>query len=100
MKKFTLIVALLLAASPVAAQVATSNAQTSGGQAGQSASSQASTIGAICIEEMTATFCSVASGANSGGFQSRGSSGGAGSNTPSGATPTCGDEWPANELCD
>ena len=62
MKKLAMIAALLLATSPVEAQVATSNGQElSGGQIGQSAASQAPTTGVICEEEMTATFCNVVS---------------------------------------
>jgi hypothetical protein len=56
MKKLALISALLLAASPVAAQVAMSNGQQqTGGQGGQSAPTQAPTTGVFCFEEMTAT---------------------------------------------
>ena len=42
---------LLLALSPVAAQVATSNGQQSAGRAGQSTGPQAPTTGVICIEK-------------------------------------------------
>jgi hypothetical protein len=108
MKKLAFIVALLLAASPAAAQGTTSNNQQSvqGGPSvpseGQSSGGQ--TTGVVCTEEMTATFCNVPTGPNTNGYQSSGgsgSSGGAGSNTPSvsPATPLCGIEPPANELC-
>jgi hypothetical protein len=53
MKKLALIAALLLAASPAAAQVATSGQQQSGSQGGQSAPTQAPTTGIFCDEEMT-----------------------------------------------
>jgi hypothetical protein len=101
MRKIALIAAVLLAASPVAAQVATLNGQQqSGDQGGESAPSQAPTTGVICIEEIIATFCNVPSGPNTGDYQSSGgsgSSGGAGSNTPS--ISPCTAEPPANELC-
>jgi hypothetical protein len=101
MKKLALITALLVAVSPAAAQVTTSNSQQqSVGQGGQSASSQAPTMGAICDEEMTATFCNVPTGPNTSGYQSSGGSGSsssAGSVTPS--IPPCAAEWPADELC-
>ena len=58
MQKLALISALLVAASPVAAQVAMSNGQQqTGGRGGQSAPTQAPMTGVFCIEEMTATFC-------------------------------------------
>jgi hypothetical protein len=73
MKKLALISALLLAASPVAAQVAMSNGQQqTGGQVGRSATTQAPTTGVFCIEEMTATFCNVLTGPNTSGYGSRG----------------------------
>jgi hypothetical protein len=95
-KKLALIAALLLAAPPVAAQVATmsNGQQLLGGQVGQSAPSQAPTTGVICEEMMTATFCNVPSSPNSAGY---GPSGGANSNTTS--IPPCPDFPPANELC-
>ncbi len=115
MKKLVLIAVLLLATSPVAAQVATNGQQQSGatsgdqqvgGQNGQSAGSQAPTTGVICLEEMTATFCNVATSPNTNGYGSigrsgsssgSGSGGGAGSNTLS--TLPC--PYPSsNELCE
>jgi hypothetical protein len=103
MNKFALIATLVLAATPALAQGTTSNDQQSV-QGGQSAPSEGRGTGAICAEEMTATFCSVPTGPNTNGYQSSGgsgSSGGAGSNTSSvsPATPVCGTEPPANELC-
>ena len=113
MKKLALISALLLAVSPAAAQVATSNGQQqSGALSGQSGQTQAPTTGVFCIEEMTATFCNLATGPNTGGYGSRGvstsisgaassgvsaSSGGAGGISSS--IPPCGSEPPFNELC-
>jgi hypothetical protein len=101
MKKLALIAALLSAGSPVAAQVVTSNGQQQFGvQGGQSAPSQAPITGAICDEEITATFCNVPTRPNTNGYGSSGgsgSSGGAGSNTSS--IPPCAEEPPANELC-
>jgi hypothetical protein len=71
MKKLALISALLFAASPAAAQVATSQSEAQlGGQSIQSAGSQAPTTGVECTEEMTATFCNVPSGPSEGGYGS------------------------------
>ena len=42
--------------------------QQSGGQSGQSAPTQVPTTGVFCIEEMTATFCNVPTGPNTGGY--------------------------------
>ena len=102
MKKLTLIAALLLAASPAAAQVATSmGEQQSGDQSSQSTPTQAPTTGVFCIEEMTATFCNVPTGPNTSGYGSSGasgSSGGVGINTSS--VPLCAAFPSANELCD
>ena len=101
MRKVLLISALLLAASPAAAQVATSLSQRQlGGQSVQSAATQAPRTGVFFIEEMTATFCNVTTGPNRGGYGSRGvstSSGGAGAISPS--IPPCSSEPPFNELC-
>jgi len=100
-KNLALIAALLVAASPAAAQVPTSTSQQ---RSGQSASSQAPTTGVFCDEEMTATFCNVPTAPNTSGYGSSGasasstaSSGGVGSPTPS--IPPCGAEPPADELC-
>jgi len=113
MMKLALIAALLLAASPVEAQVATSNAAQgntsnaqSAGQAGQSALSQSQTTGVICEELMTATFCNVPSSPNTAGYGVSGASGssaasassaGAGGNASS--IPPCPNFPPPNELC-
>jgi len=114
MKKLALISALLLAASPAAAQLATSSrVQQLNGQSVQSTPTVAPTTGVFCIEEMTATFCNVVTGPNTSGYGSRGvstsssratsssgvsaSSGGAGAISPS--IPPCSSEPPFNELC-
>jgi hypothetical protein len=111
MKKLGLISALLLAASPAAAQLATSQrVQQLNGQSVQTAPIEAPTTGVFCIEEMTATFCNVTTGPNTNGYGSRGvstsraassgvsaSSGGAGAISPS--IPPCSSEPPFNELC-
>jgi hypothetical protein len=113
MKKLALISALLLAASPAAAQLATSSrVQQLGGPPVQSTPTVAPTTGVFCIEEMTATFCNVTTGPNTSGYGSRGvstsgsgvassgvsaSSGGAGAISPS--IPPCSSEPPFNELC-
>ena len=114
MKKLALAFALFLAASPAAAQVATSLSQQQlGGQSVESAATQAPTTGVFCIEEMIATFCNVPSGPSEGGYGSTGvstsssssgtssvsaSSGGAGGLSSS--IPPCPSEPPFNELCD
>jgi hypothetical protein len=113
MKKLALIYALLLVASPAAAQLATSSrVQELGGPAVQSAPIIAPPTGVFCIEEMTATFCNVTTGPNTSGYGSRRvstpssgaassgvspSSGGAGAVSPS--IPPCSSEPPFNELC-
>jgi hypothetical protein len=101
MTKLALIYALLLAASPAAAQLATSSrVQQLGGPAVQSTPTVAPPTGVFCIEEMTATFCNVTTSPNTSGYGSRSvstSSGGAGANSPS--IPPCSSEPPFNELC-
>jgi hypothetical protein len=102
MKKLVLI-ALLLAASPVAAQ------QQPLGAGGQTNTSQLPNTGVICQEEITATFCNVptapslggyGSGAVSGSSAASSSGGGTGSSAPpSPSIPTCSEFPPANELC-
>jgi hypothetical protein len=110
MKKLALIAGLLLAASPVAAQ----QAQQPLGAGGQTNNSTLTNTGVICIEEMTATFCNVATGPNHSGYGSSGSVGSSaasgssagsgvtgptGSAAPSPAIPTCAEFPPPNELC-
>jgi hypothetical protein len=98
MKELILISALLLAASPAAAQVASSQS--------------APTTDVECTEEMTATFCNLPSGPSEGGYGSglsstgvSASSSGAGTSvSASGGTslssvPPCPSEPPFNELC-
>ena len=110
MKKRALIYALLLVASPAAAQLATSSrVQQLGGEAVQSTPIEAPRTGVFCIEEMTATFCNVTTGPNTSGYGSRrvstsssgaassASSGGPGATSPS--IPPCSSEPPFNELC-
>ena len=111
MKKFALISALLLAASPAEAQLATSQrVQQLGGESVQSTPIEAPRTGVFCIEEMTATFCNVTTAPNTSGYgrvstsrsgaSSSGvsaSSGGAGAISPS--IPPCSSEPPFNELC-
>ena len=100
MKKFTLIAALLLAASPVAAQ----SVQQPLGAGGQTNTSSLPNTGVICIEEMTANFCNVVAGPNTGGYGARSSSGsgsgsGSGPGGGSSSIPPCSAEPPFNELC-
>ena len=114
MKILSLTAALLLMASPVAAQ--TSQIQQPLGAGGQTNNSTLTNAGVICLEEMVATFCNVASSPNTRGYGSSaasGSSTGAGSSAGSGAsggsfssigTSTtsihpCGAFPPPNELC-
>jgi hypothetical protein len=105
MNKLTFIAALIFAASPAAAQLAAPNAQTQPStQGGATESTQAPTTGVFCIEEMTANFCNVVTGPNTGGYGARSSSGsGSGSGSgPGGGTssiPPCSAEPPFNELC-
>jgi hypothetical protein len=96
MKILALTVALLFAASPVAAQ--TSQTQQPLGAGGQTNNSQLTNTGVICQEEMVATFCNVATSPNNAGY---GTHGGAATSTPSPAIPACGEgRVAANELCD
>jgi|SRR6266550_1711620 hypothetical protein len=103
MKKLALIYALLLAASPAAAQLATSSrVQQLGGPAVQTTPTETTPTGVFCIEEMTATFCNVTTGPNTSGYGSRGvsvSSGGAGGGINNSSIPPCPSEPPFNELC-
>jgi hypothetical protein len=108
MKKLTLITALLLATSPVAAQ----SGQQALGAGGQTHNSPLPDTGIVCQQEMTATFCNAPTSPNIGGFgSSRGSTSSAGSGTGSGSGTSagagsntssispCGSFRPANELC-
>jgi hypothetical protein len=110
MKKLSLIAALLLGASPVAAQ----SVQQPLGTSGEINNSTLTNTGVICLEEMVATFCNVPTGPNLNGYGSSGSvgsraasgssagsgvSGPAGGAGPSAAIPTCSEFPPANELC-
>jgi hypothetical protein len=93
MNKFAIIAAIVFAATPAAAQLATPNGQT-----------QAPITGVFCIEEMTANFCNVVTGPNTGGYGARSSSGSNSGSTsgPGGGTssiPPCPAEPPFNELC-
>jgi hypothetical protein len=99
MKKVAFVAALLLAASPVAAQVATSNTQELSEEGILSAPSPApvTDTGIICEEEMTATFCNVPTGPSNGGYGAGSIT--VGSTAPPAATPPCGNFPPANELC-
>jgi len=97
MKKLALIYALLLAASPAAAQVATSvEVQQLGGPPVQSTPIEAPRTGVFCIEEMTATFCNVPTGPNNSGYGSHSVSSVGGISS---SIPPCGSEPPFNELC-
>lgn len=121
MNKLVLIAAVVFAASPAGAQLAAPNDQvspstqgatTGAAQGGPTGPAQAPITGVFCIEEMTATFCNVVTGPNTGGYGTRsgsgsGSAGGgttgsagaaAGASTP--AMPPCPAEPPFNELCD
>ena len=115
MRKLALIYALLLVASPAAAQTATSSrVQQLNGPGVQTTATLAPPTGVFCIEEMTATFCNVVGGPNNGGY-GRGSvstssssgtaaSGVSASSGGGGAVslsiPPCSSEPPFNELCD
>jgi hypothetical protein len=101
MNKLTFIAALVFAASPAAAQLATPSDQTqSSTQGGTTESTQAPITGVFCIEEMTANFCNVVTGPNTGGYGARSGSGSG--SAPSGGTssiPPCPTEPPFDELC-
>ena len=100
MKILALTVALLFAASPVAAQ--TSQTQQPLGANGQRNNSTLTNTGVICQEEMVATFCNVATGPNNAGYGTHGGAAATstGITTPSKAIPACGEGVvPANELC-
>jgi len=109
MNKFAIIAALVFTASPAAAQLATPNGQAqSPTQGGATESTQAPITGVFCIEEMTATFCNVVTGPNTGGYGARsagstasGSTSGLSTGPGGGASsiPPCPTEPPFNELC-
>jgi hypothetical protein len=105
MKEFAILAALVFAASPAAAQLATPNGQRQAPTQGSATgSTQAPITGVFCIEEMTANFCNVVTGPNTGGYGARsGSRSNSGSTSgPSGGTssiPPCPAEPPFNELC-
>jgi hypothetical protein len=118
MNKFAIIAALVFTASPAAAQSATPNGQVqSSTQSGATVSTQTPATGVFCIEEMTATFCNVVTGPNTGGYGARSGSGSTGSTGSIGLTggstgglstgqggsassiPSCPAEPPFNELC-
>jgi hypothetical protein len=93
MKKVALVVGLILAASPVAAQVGTFNAP----GAGAAAPSQSVPTGVICTEEMTAEFCNVPAAPSSHGYSSGSVT--AGSSAPPASIPLCPEFPSPNELC-
>jgi hypothetical protein len=80
--KLAFLIALLLAASPVAAQ--TSQVQQPLGTGGVTNNSPLTDTGVICQQEMVATFCNVASSPNSAGY---GSNGGAAATSAGITTP-------------
>ncbi|MGN6750622.1 MAG: hypothetical protein ACTHJS_18725 [Xanthobacteraceae bacterium] len=96
---FLVLMGGVYAATPAAAQLATTNNQVrSTTQSGVSGSAPAPTTGVFCIEEMTANFCNVVTRPNTGGYGARnGSSNGPGGGTAS--IPPCPAEPPFNELC-
>jgi hypothetical protein len=119
MKILAFTVALLMAASPVAAQ---QQRQQALGAGGQTNTSILPNNGLICIEEMVATFCNQPTGPNLAGYGSStassgssatsGTSAGSGSSAGAGVgavssggistTPSispCGSFPPPNELC-
>jgi hypothetical protein len=121
MNKLVLIAAVVFAASPAAAQLAAPNDQvgsstqvpaTGSPQGGPTGSTHAPTTGVFCIGEMTATFCNVVTGPNTGGYGTRsgsgsGSAAGGTASSPSGGAgggtssmPPRPAEPPFNELCD
>jgi len=105
MKNLATIAALVFPVSPAAAQMATPNGQAQSPiQGGAKGSTQAPITGVFCIEEMTANFCNVVTGPNTGGYGARSGSGsnGGSSGGPGGgpsSIPPCPAEPPFNELC-
>jgi hypothetical protein len=112
MNKFAIIAAFVFTASAAAAQSATPNGQAqSPPRGGATESTQAPITGVFCVEEMTASFCNVVTGPNTGGYGARsgsGSTGSTGGSTsglstgPGGSAssiPQCPAEPPFNELC-
>jgi hypothetical protein len=117
MRKRALIAVMLMATSPASAQVATSPNQQGllPGQTGElaptQAATQAPTTGVFCAEEMTATFCNVPTGPNTGGYGTGGGPSATGGGAASGlgaagrtggnasSLPPCPGEPPFNELC-
>jgi hypothetical protein len=97
MKKLALIAVLALAASPVAAQMATTNAQELSGEGALTAPSQAPTTGVVCIEEIAGTLCNVITGPSNGGYGTGSVT--VGSSAPPVSIPPCTEFPPANELC-
>src|ERR1700745_3907104 len=92
MNQFAFIAALVFAAPPAAAQPATSNDQVrSPEQRGPAGSTPAPITGVFCIEEMTATFCNIVAGPNSGGYGARN-----GSRSGPGSRPTAVPPCPAD----
>jgi len=100
-----LFAALLFAPSPAAAQNGqVQSADQGSATGGTSGPTQAPITGVFCIEEMTANFCNVVSGPNTGGYGGRsGAASTNGSASTSGAgtssIPPCPAEPPFNELC-
>jgi hypothetical protein len=101
MKKLALIAALVLAASPAAAQ------EQPLGAGGKTNTSTLPNTGVICQEEIAATFCNVPTAPSNGGYGSgaasgssaASSSGGGSAAPPSQSIPPCSTFPPANELC-
>jgi hypothetical protein len=101
MNKLMFIAAFVFAASPAAAQLATPNGQSqSSTQGSATRSTQAPIAGVFCIEEMTANFCNVVTGPNTGGYGARSGSGsGSGPGGGTSSIPPCSAQPPFNELC-
>src|ERR1700677_1371014 len=103
MKHASLVVLLVLATSPVAAQTTTSTSSaTSTSSSAGSSSGSGPSAGTICSEMITATFCNEPTSPNTTGYGSNGGAGAtsSGITTPSPSTPSCGEGIVAdNELC-
>ena len=122
------VLAAFILATPGAAQVRTQNDQgqlaiqdsaTGAAPGSTTAPRQAPITGVFCIEEMTANFCNVVTGPNTGGYGARSGSGSTSSSAPTSSSasasgfattrgagggtasiPPCPAEPPFNELCD
>jgi hypothetical protein len=96
MKKLALVAVLTLAAPPVAAQVATSNAQGLRGKARSQRHRKPQRL-ALSALKKAGTLCNVITGPSNGGYGTGSVT--VGSSAPPVSIPPCQEFPPANELC-